>query len=166
MPATEGHAKHRRAGLSTMLGGRDQSRVQIHPNLSGVPTMLKPKFILAATLAGLPFAASADRADQRQDHYFWEKSGAVQPVAPTSAIPSPLAARPGRRVAFGARDALFVVTPSLRSRAEVLAELREASRLGLLSHGEADLRAATTTQEAQIAAAGVAQRAAGVASLR
>ena len=128
--------------------------------------MLKSKLNVAATLAGLSFAASADRADRRDEHYFWEESNAVQPVAPTSGSQTLRAANTGRPVAFCARDALFVITPSVRSRAAVLAELREASRLGLLSYGEADPGIATPTQEAQIAAAGIAQRAAGVASLR
>jgi hypothetical protein len=41
-----------------------------------------------------------------------------------------------------------------RSRAEVLAELREATRLGLVSVGESDAPVATAEQEHLIAKAG------------
>jgi hypothetical protein len=43
---------------------------------------------------------------------------------------------------------------SERSRAEVVAELREAQRLGLVSYGEVEKRIATPEQERQIAEAG------------
>lgn len=43
---------------------------------------------------------------------------------------------------------------STKSRAEVMAEAREANRLGLLTIGEEDVRVASAEQEAQIFAAG------------
>ena len=43
---------------------------------------------------------------------------------------------------------------SAKSRAEVVAELREAQRLGLLTTGEEDVRTPTPSQASQIAEAG------------
>lgn len=51
-----------------------------------------------------------------------------------------------------------------RSRAEVVAELREAERLGLLSNGEGDVKFATAAQNEQIAQAGRSAASVQVAS--
>ncbi len=129
--------------------------------------MFRTKLILATLLAGVSLGASADRADQRDEHYFWEKSDLMQPAAVHGQSAQPQRhVTDGRTLAFGARDALFVIPPSVRSRAEVIAELHEASRLGLISQGEADLRIATPAQEARIAAAGRSQTMGGVAARR
>lgn len=128
--------------------------------------MFNSKLILAALLAGASFAASADRADRRDEHYFWEKSSVAAPAAPVQTVRTVQRAEVGQALQYGARDQRFVIRPSVRSRAEVRAELRAAAQFGLLSGGEADLRYATTEQEAQIAAAGRSAAASGVAALR
>ncbi len=124
------------------------------------------KLIVAAALVSVSFAASADRADRRDEHYFWEKTDVTQASAPEQRAQVVRSASADRPLAYGARDARFVILPSVRSRAEVIAGLGEASRLGLLSSGEADLRFATPAQEARIAEAGKARAASGVASVR
>jgi hypothetical protein len=55
---------------------------------------------------------------------------------------------------LGERGYVFAPDSSSRSRAEVVAELREAQKLGLISVGESDAPIATAEQEALIAKAG------------
>ena len=55
---------------------------------------------------------------------------------------------------YGERGVVVAETQPSRSRAEVLAELREATRLGLVSVGESDAPVATAEQEQLIAKAG------------
>jgi hypothetical protein len=65
------------------------------------------------------------------------------------------AAARGELLIIGEAGIRFVDTPSTRSRVEVLAEAREALRLGLIGGGEAGpRRQATEAEEAQIARAG------------
>jgi hypothetical protein len=49
----------------------------------------------------------------------------------------------------------FAEAPSTKPRAQVVAETREAARLGLLSYGEAGPKQATPAQERQIELAGI-----------
>jgi hypothetical protein len=55
---------------------------------------------------------------------------------------------------YGERGYVVAETQPSRSRAEVVAELREATRLGLVSVGEGDVPVATAEQEQLIAKAG------------
>jgi hypothetical protein len=127
--------------------------------------MQKCRLFVAAMLASVSFAASADRADRRDEHYFWEKRDAV--LTATSAPAGEVGQFPhaqGRPLAFGERGFQFVIGPSTRSRAEVIAELHEARRLGLITHGEADPQVPTALQKARIEAAGRAASAARLSS--
>jgi hypothetical protein len=55
---------------------------------------------------------------------------------------------------YGERGYVVAETQPSRSRAEIVAELREATRLGLVSVGEGDVPVATAEQEQLIAKAG------------
>jgi hypothetical protein len=144
-----------------MPNGR--GRLQVNVSNGWRTAMWKCKLIAGAVLASLSFAASADRADRRDEHYFWENRAITSAPAGvrTTAAPHRESAP---AVAFGERGFRFVIPPSTRSRAEVIAELREAQRLGLLGYGEADPRLPTPEEAALIGAAGRAAAAAMMSS--
>jgi len=112
--------------------------------------MLKSKLVLAASLAFAVTGAFADASDPHINDWSTFGSTTYEQV------------KQEMRDAYarGDRDmgeaGYFVAqSPSTtRSRAEVLAELREATRLGLISVGESDPPIATAEQERLIAKAG------------
>jgi hypothetical protein len=114
--------------------------------------MLKTKVLVAIPLAALSMTAYAEAGDMS---FFWEQMKPVQSTATRAQVQSGLAAAVARGEApVGERGPVFVDPPSTRTRAQVIAELHEAIRLGVYGASEAGAPIATPAQEAQIAAAG------------
>lgn len=102
--------------------------------------MLTSKLVLASSLALAVTGAFADSGDLNINDWPSNGSTAVAMQIGQSDI--------------GERGYVFALDTSSRSRAEVVAELREAQKLGLISVGEGDAPVATAEQEAMIAKAG------------
>jgi hypothetical protein len=118
-------------------------------------TMRIPTLIFAATLCVLPLAASADGGEAQYD--FLNQPGGASTLTRAEVRKSLAAAFERGELPIGERGYVFKIEPSTRTRAEVLAEAREAGRLGLLPR-EAWPLSATPDQQAQIRAAGQAAR--------
>jgi hypothetical protein len=113
--------------------------------------MLKSKFVLAASLVLATTGVFADESDPHIND--WSTFSSTITHEQVKQEMRDAYARGDRDMG----EAGYVVAQSLsspRSRAEVLAELREAQRLGLLSVGESDPPIATAEQERLIAIAG------------
>jgi hypothetical protein len=102
--------------------------------------MLTSKLVLATSLALAVTGAFADSGDLNIND--WPANG-------SNASYMQVASAEGERGYMFEQDS----SPE-RSRAEVVAELREAQKLGLISVGESDAPIATSEQEALIAKAG------------
>lgn len=103
--------------------------------------MLTSKLVLAASLALAVTGAIADSGDRNIND--WPSGG-------STATEMLIGGSDG-----GERGYVFAQDSSSdRSRAQVVAELREAQELGLISVGEGDAPIATAEQEALIAKAG------------
>lgn len=114
--------------------------------------MLKTKVLVAIPLAALSMAAYAEAGDMS---FFWEQMKPVQSTVTRAQVQSGVAAAVARgEVPVGERGLVFVDPPSTRTRAQVIAELHEAIRLGVHNPSEAGVPITTPAQEAQIAAAG------------
>lgn len=114
--------------------------------------MQTSKLIGSLVLAAASSPAAADFGDA---HYrFFESIANAPSVAREQVRQELAAARASAEVQVGERGYAFAIEPSTRSRAEVVAEVLEAARLGVLVVGEAGAPTATAEQEARIAAAG------------
>jgi hypothetical protein len=114
--------------------------------------MLKTKVLVAIPLAALSMAAYAEAGDMS---FFWEQMEPVKSTVTRAQVQSGVAAAVARgEIPVGERGPVFIDPPSTRTRAQVLAELREAIRLGVHNPSEAGVPITTPAQEAQIAAAG------------
>ncbi len=121
--------------------------------------MFRLKTLAAATLSLASFSVLAGGGDVHDFSTSTEAS-----VLTRDAVRAEVRAAIARdELSVGEAGVRFAPGTSVRSRAEVRAELREAGRLGLLSGTEAGSRPTTTAQEAQIRAAG--QRAGALASM-
>jgi hypothetical protein len=121
--------------------------------------MTYSKLIATATLAALPFAATAELPFSPFIKVVAGERGYMFVDSPSTATRAEVHAQVHAnfhdvRRSIGERGHVFVSSPSTRSRAEVLAELREAQRLGLVARGEADVPIGSPQQEARIAQAG------------
>jgi hypothetical protein len=113
--------------------------------------MLTSKFILALSLAVAVSGAFAEANDQSL--FGWAETRSTLTREQVRQEMRDAIARGDRF--DGERGYVPAPTPSKpRSRAEVLAELREAMRLGLLAVGDGDIPVATAAQERLIAKAG------------
>lgn len=113
--------------------------------------MLTSKFVVAASFVLATTGALADSADQHIND--WSTFSSTVTREQVKQEMKDAYARGDRD--YGERGYVVAESPSTsRSRAEVLAELREAQRLGLVSIGEGDMPIATAEQERLIAKAG------------
>lgn len=108
------------------------------------------KSVLFASLALAMTSAFADSGDTHIND--WTSSGSTVTREQVRQEMLDAYARGDRD--FGERGYVVAETQPSRSRAEVQAELREATRLGLVSVGESDAPVATAEQENLIAKAG------------
>lgn len=113
--------------------------------------MLKSKSVLAATLALAASGVFADSGDLNIND--WSSFSSTVTREQVKQEMHDAYAR-GDRIMGDIGYVAAQGPSSTRSRAEVLAELREAARLGLLSVGEGDPPIATAEQERLIAKAG------------
>ena len=112
--------------------------------------MSASKSVLAASLALAMSGAFASSADLHIND--WPSSGSTVTREQVRQEMLDAYARGDRD--DGERGYVVAETQPSRSRAEVVAELREAKRLGLVSVGESDAPVATAEQEHLIAKAG------------
>lgn len=117
------------------------------------------KLFATATLAVLPFAASANDLFSPFVQFFAGERGIdfalSASTAPRADAYAQAAANAGSaRAALGESGFVFGTPTPVLSRAEVLAELRAAQRLGVVTYGEAGPPITTPAQEAMIARAG------------
>jgi len=113
--------------------------------------MLTSKFVFAASLALATTSVLADSGDLHIND--WLPSSSTITREQVKQEMRDAYARGDRD--YGERGYVVAESPSLSpSRAEVQAELREATRLGLVSIGEGDVPVATAEQERMIAKAG------------
>ncbi len=113
--------------------------------------MVTSKLVLVASLALATTGAFADPSDPHIND--WSTFGSSVTREQVQQEMRDAYVRGDRD--FGERGYVAAATSSSpRSRAEVLAELREAQRLGLISVGEGDVPIATAEQESLIAKAG------------
>ncbi len=112
--------------------------------------MSSSKSVLVASLALAMSGAFASTADLHIND--WPSSGSSVTREQVQREMLDAYARGDRD--YGERGVVIAETQPSRSRAEVLAELREATRLGLISVGESDAPVATAEQEHLIAKAG------------
>lgn len=112
--------------------------------------MSASKSVLAASLALAMTGAFADSGDLHIND--WPSSGSTVTLEQVRQEMLDAYARGDRD--YGERGYVVAEAQPSRSRAEVLAELREATRLGLVSVGESDAPVATAEQEHLIAKAG------------
>jgi len=108
------------------------------------------KSVLIASLALAMTSAFADSGDTHIND--WPSSGSTVTREQVRQEMIDAYARGDRD--FGERGYVVAEAQPSRSRAEVQAELREATRLGLVSVGESDAPVATAEQEHLIAKAG------------
>jgi len=108
------------------------------------------KSVLVASLALAMTSAFADSGDTHIND--WPSSGSTVTREQVRQEMIDAYARGDRD--FGERGYVVAEAQPSRSRAEVVAELREATRLGLISVGEGDAPVATDEQEHLIAKAG------------
>ena len=108
------------------------------------------KSVLVASLALAMTSAFADSGDTHIND--WPSSGSTVTREQVRQEMIDAYARGDRD--FGERGYVVAEAQPSRSRAEVQAELREATRLGLVSVGESDAPVATADQEHLIAKAG------------
>jgi len=108
------------------------------------------KSVLVASLALAMTSAFADSGDTHIND--WTSSGSTVTREQVRQAMLDAYARGDRD--FGERGYVVAEAQPSRSRAEVQAELREATRLGLVSVGESDAPVATAEQENLIAKAG------------
>lgn len=112
--------------------------------------MSSSKSVLVASLALAMSGAFASPADLHIND--WPSSGSTVTREQVQQEMIDAYARGDRD--YGERGYVVAEAQPSRSRAEVLAELREATRLGLVSVGESDAPVATAEQEHLIAKAG------------
>ena len=112
--------------------------------------MSSSKSVLVASLALAMSGAFANSGDLHIND--WPSSGSTVTREQVQQEMLDAYARGDRD--YGERGYVVAETQPSRSRAEVLAELREATRLGLVSVGESDAPVATAEQEHLIAKAG------------
>ena len=113
--------------------------------------MLTRKLVLATSLALITTGALADSGDLHISD--WDNQNFS--VTREQVKQEMREAYAHGNISVGEAGYLIAETPSTRSRAEVVAELREAERLGVLpSVGEGDTPIATPEQEKMIAKAG------------
>jgi hypothetical protein len=113
--------------------------------------MLTSKFVFAASLALATTSVLADSGDLNIND--WLPSNSTITREQVKQEMRDAYARGDRD--YGERGYVVAESPSASpSRAEVKAELREATRLGLVSIGEGDVPVATAEQESMIAKAG------------
>jgi hypothetical protein len=113
--------------------------------------MLTSKFVLATSLVLATTGALADAADPHIND--WSIINSTVTREQVKQEMREAYARGDRD--YGERGYVVAETPAAsRSRAEVLAELREAQQLGLVSVGEGSMPVATAEQERLIAKAG------------
>jgi hypothetical protein len=113
--------------------------------------MLTRKLVLASSIALIATGAFADSGDVNIND--WANQSSTITREQVKQEMREAYARGDRDC--GERGYVAAETPSTpRSRAEVVAELREAQRLGLLSVGEGNAPTATPEQERMIAEAG------------
>ena len=113
--------------------------------------MLKSKFVVAASIALATTGAFADSGDLHIND--WSTFSYTVTREQVKQEMNDAYARGDRD--YGERGYVVAESPSTpRSRAVVLAELREAQRLGLVSIGEGDMPIASAEQERLIAKAG------------
>lgn len=112
--------------------------------------MSSSKLFLAASLALAMTGAFADSGDLHIND--WPSSGSTVTREQVRQEMLDAYARGDRN--DGERGYVAAETQPSRSRTEVVAELREATRLGLVSVGESDAPVATAEQEHLIAKAG------------
>jgi hypothetical protein len=115
------------------------------------------RLIAAASIAVLGSTAQAAEADL---DYPWHNAPFVQQSSTTRADVSAAArvARMNQMLDVGEAGLMPAAFIATKTRAQVVAELRAAQRLGLVGHGEANAPAATTEQLRQIADAGLRAR--------
>jgi hypothetical protein len=113
--------------------------------------MLKSKLVVAASFVLATTSAFADSGDLHIND--WSTFSSTVTREQVKQEMKDAYARGDRD--YGERGYVFADSASTpRSRAEVLAELREAQRLGLVSIGEGDMPIATAEQERMIVKAG------------
>lgn len=112
--------------------------------------MSSSKSVLVASLALAMSGAFANSGDLHIND--WPSSGSTVTREQVQQEMLDAYARGDRD--YGERGYVVAENQPSRSRAEVLAELREATRLGLVSVGESDAPVATAEQEHLIAKAG------------
>jgi hypothetical protein len=112
--------------------------------------MFPSNIVLVASLALSATGAFADSGDLLIND--WPSSGSAVTREQVHQEMIDAYARGDRD--FGERGYVVAESQPSRSRAEVQAELREATRLGLISVGESDAPVATAEQEQLIAKAG------------
>lgn len=109
---------------------------------------MKRRFLAAAALAAASFATFASDVDLLPNGYVSSVIREAQSRSIERAAPR----------AIGEANAPLSNEPSLKTREQVVAETREASRQGLLNVGEADTVTATPEQLRQIEQAGLRAR--------
>jgi hypothetical protein len=119
----------------------------IHPDRKG--TQMKTTLILASLLVSSSVLANDI------DPFGFEKQVFVGTMSRVEVDADARVALAQGRIPSGEKGMSFADTPSTRSRAQIAAETREASRLGLLTtYGSAGRIAPTSEQERQIQLAG------------
>jgi hypothetical protein len=124
------------------------------------------RLIAAASIAMLGTAVNAAEADL---DYPWHNAPFVQQSNTTRAAVSAAAvvARSNHMLDVGEAGLMPTAFMATKTRAQVLAEAREAQRLGLVAHGEVSAPSATPEQLRMIADAGLRARGAtAVAQMR
>ena len=110
---------------------------------------MKRTLLLAALLASTTaFANDVDPFGLEKDHFQFSKTRAEVKAD------LKVAQATGQLPVFGEIGVQPIAIASTASRAQVVAETREAARLGLLSYGELGPKDATPAQEHQIKLAG------------
>lgn len=128
-------------------------------------TITTLRLLAAASIAVLG-SAHASEADR---DYPWHNAPFVQQSSTTRAdvVAALNVARANGQLDVGEAGLMPAAFKSMKTRGQVVAELREAQRLGLVGHGELSAPAASAEQLRQIADAGLRARGdAAVAQMR
>jgi hypothetical protein len=126
-------------------------------------TMRIPMLMIAGSLSVLPFAASADSGDVQ--YRFLDQNNGASTFTREEVRNEAAAAWARGELPLGERH-VFKDEPSTRTRAEVIAEVREAGRMGLLFSVKGTPPTLTPAQAARIRAAGEAARPAAQSAQR
>lgn len=120
------------------------------------------RLVLATAFAALgsAHAAEADLDYPWHDAPFVQASGGVQRA---DVIAAALAARAAGQLDVGEAGAMPPIAVGAKTRAQVIAELQEARRHGLVGHGESNAPMASAEQLRRIADAGLRARGADTA---